>query len=45
MLARVAATLLACYLLAVIGVPTRAGDTFSWQETYAEVLPHGDLQW
>ena len=45
MLARFAARLLACYLLAVIGAPSRAGATFSWQETYAEVLPHGDFQW
>jgi Concanavalin A-like lectin/glucanases superfamily len=45
MLARFAAGHLACYLLAVIGAPTRAGVTFSWQETYAEVLPHGDLRW
>jgi hypothetical protein len=44
MIARFAARLLACYLLAVTGLPTRAGDTFSWQENYA-VLPHGDLQW
>ena len=45
MLARFAARLLACYLLAVTGAPTWAGVRFSCQENDAEVLPHGDLQW
>jgi hypothetical protein len=45
MLARFAARVFTCYLLAVTGAPTRAGVTFSWQETYAEVLPRGDLRW
>ena len=45
MLARLTAILLACYLLAVSGAATRAGDTFSWQEPYAKVLPQGDLEW
>jgi Concanavalin A-like lectin/glucanases superfamily len=43
--ARFAARLLACYFLAIAGARCRAGDTFSWQETYAKVLPNGDLQW
>src|SRR5579884_2811914 len=45
MLARLAALPLACCLLAVTAAPARAGETFSWQETYARVLPHGDLEW
>ena len=45
MFARIAAILLACYALSVTGAPTRAGETFSWQEAYAKVLPHGDLEW
>ena len=45
MFARPAVLLLACCLPAVIGAPARAGATFSWQETYARVLPHGDLEW
>jgi hypothetical protein len=45
MLVRRAAILLVCYLLAVPAAPARAGETFSWQETYARVLPHGDLAW
>ena len=45
MFARIAAILLACYPLSVTGAPTRAGVTFSWQEAYAKVLPHGDLEW
>jgi hypothetical protein len=45
MFARIAAMLLACYLLAVTGAPARAGVPFSWQEAYARVLPHGDLEW
>ena len=45
MLARIAALLLACSFLVVTGAPTRAGVIFSWQETYAKVLPHGDLEW
>jgi len=45
MFARIAALLLACYLLAVTGAPIRAGETFSWQQAYAEVLPQGDLKW
>jgi hypothetical protein len=39
MFARIAAILLGCCLLAVNGAPTRAGVNFSWQETYAKVLP------
>jgi hypothetical protein len=45
MFARIAAFLLACSLLAVPGAPTRAGETFPWQEAHARVLPHGDLEW
>src|SRR5262245_50826446 len=45
MRARIAAIPLACYLLGVTGVPTRAAETFSWHEAYAKVLPHGDLEW
>ena len=45
MFARSAAILLACYPLSVTGSPTWAGVTFSWQEAYAKVLPHGDLKW
>ncbi len=45
MRARIAAILLACYLLTVTGTPTWADVTFSWQEAHAKVLPHGDLEW
>jgi hypothetical protein len=45
MFARIAAILLACCTISVTGAPTRAGVTFSWQEAYAKVLPHGDLEW
>src|SRR5690349_10135778 len=45
MFARMAAFLLACYTLSDTGAPTRAGEIFSWQEAYAKVLPHGDLEW
>lgn len=45
MLPRLTAILLTCSLLAVSGGPVPAGDTFSWQESYAEVLPQGDLRW
>ena len=45
MFARVTAILLASYFLFVTGAPTRAGETFSWQEAYAKVLPRGDLEW
>ena len=45
MLARFASRLLTCYLLAVAGAPVRAGVPFSWQDTYALVLSHGDLRW
>jgi hypothetical protein len=45
MLARLTALLAVCSLLAVTGVPTRAGGTFSWQKAHAKVLPKGDLQW
>ncbi len=41
----IAALLLACYPLSVAGAPTGAGVTFSWQEAYAKVRPHGDLEW
>ncbi|HEX5268922.1 MAG TPA: hypothetical protein VFW33_00480, partial [Gemmataceae bacterium] len=45
MLARLAVLLFACCLPAVLGAPARAGATFSWQDSYAKVLPHGDLEW
>jgi hypothetical protein len=45
MLARFAPRLLACFLLAATAATARAGVAFSWQESYAEVLPHGDLRW
>ena len=45
MFARIAAIMLVCHTLSVTGAPTRAGVTFSWQEAYAKVLPHGDLEW
>ncbi len=45
MFERIAVILLACYSLSVTGALTRAGETFSWQEAYAKVLPKGDLEW
>jgi hypothetical protein len=45
MFARIAAILLGGHTLLVSGAPNRAGVTFSWQEDYAKVLPHGDLEW
>jgi hypothetical protein len=45
MFIHLAATLLACSTLSVTGAPPPAGPTFSWQESYARVLPHGDLEW
>src|SRR5436190_184307 len=44
MLARIAALLPACCFLAV-AVPARAGETFSWQQSHARVIPRGDLEW
>jgi hypothetical protein len=45
MFARIAAILLAGYFVCVTGALDSAGEAFSWQETYARVLPHGDLEW
>ena len=45
MFASIAAILLACHTLSVTGAPTQAGKVFSWQESYAKVLPRGDLEW
>lgn len=45
MFARIAMLLLTACVVFGRGVPTRADETFSWQETYAKVLPHGDLEW
>src|SRR5581483_3106118 len=45
MLARLVAMSLVCHFLALTGAASHAGETFSWQQTYAKVLPHGDLEW
>jgi hypothetical protein len=45
MLARFTAMVLACSVLAVAGVPSRASEPFSWQEAHARVLPQDELEW
>ncbi len=45
MFARIATILLACTPCPLPEHPLGPSVTFSWQEAYARVLPHGDLEW